>query len=111
MNRGVQHIYCMMHKCIMVKIVGKQKNVNLAKKLNQTKIGGIYKFCRNRRGKFIDFGEIGEIYNMHHWLRGMDAPGDEVSKVKLSSVMGLFVIYVYCMYILCRLVWSLSDNM
>jgi len=24
--------------------------------------------------KFINFAEIGGICNMHHWLRGMDAP-------------------------------------
>ena len=25
-------------------------------------------------GKFINIVKIGGIYNMHHWLRGMDAP-------------------------------------
>jgi len=37
-----------MHKCIMVKIWGKQKKPKLSKK---------------------------GTCNMHHWLRGMDAPG------------------------------------
>ena len=34
----------------------------------------MYKLGRNR-GKFINFVKIGGISNMHHYLRGMDAPG------------------------------------
>jgi len=37
--------------------------------------GYIYKFGGNR-GKIYKFlGKRGGVCNMHHWLRGMDAPG------------------------------------
>jgi len=47
----------------------KQKTVNF------TEIWGeMYKFC-GKRGKFINFVEMGgNMQFMHHWLRGMDAP-------------------------------------
>ena len=35
----------------------------------------MYKFGGNR-GKFINFVEIGEICNMHHFLIGKDTPVD-----------------------------------
>ena len=32
-------------------------------------------------GKLIDFAEIGGICNMHHWLRGMEAPASNIRTV------------------------------
>src|SRR6218665_848536 len=62
----------MMPKCIIVKIGGNKKR-ELSKKrkfggyrgkrINLAEIGVIYKFCGNMR----------EICNTHHWLRGMNA--------------------------------------
>jgi len=90
-----------MHKCITVKIGG-SKNVNLAKtrKLIESRCE-IYKFCENR-WKFINFVEIGGKFNMHHWLKGMDAPGADddddnndqyklaISRQRLSDANGSY---------------------
>ena len=49
----------MMRTCIMVRVGGSQK-------ANKNEV----------RGEFINFAEIGGIFNMHHWCRegmGMDA--------------------------------------
>src|SRR6218665_398955 len=44
------------------------------------KVGGSQKTKKNyNREKFINFAEIRGIFNMHHWLRGMDAPEVEKS--------------------------------
>jgi len=53
----------MMHKCIKAKIRGRKKR-KLSKKREFHENRGIYKFW-GIRGKC----------NIHHWLRGMDAPG------------------------------------
>jgi len=60
----------MTHKYIMVKM-GEAKKRKLCKK----------RHLKENRGKLIHFSEIGGIHkfvgnrgNMHHWLRGMDAP-------------------------------------
>jgi len=50
----------------MVKI-GEGKNKLRKKNVNFVEIGGMYKFCGNRGN-----------WNMHYWLRGMDAPGFSV---------------------------------
>jgi len=66
----------MMQKSIMIKI-GEAKKRKLSKEnvMFFSEIGGIYKFV-----------EIREICNMHHWLRGMDAPGRPCSLRSLNSV-------------------------
>lgn len=45
------------------------------------KIGEIYKFWGNR-GEFLNFGEIGEKFNMHHWLKGGGTPlADQIAGI------------------------------
>ena len=60
--RGAQYVYCMMHKCIMVKIGGSKKP-----KLNEIRAeiykfcgyrGSIYKFCENREEYTICFIDL-----------------------------------------------------
>jgi len=72
-----------MHKCIMVKIGEGSKKVSIKQKKR--------KFCGNRG--MYKFGGNGGIYNflgnrgicnMHHWLRGMDAPGQWCVKITIT---------------------------
>jgi len=46
---------------------GEQKKRKLGKKLNENR-GTFIHFVKI--GGFIDFVEIGSIFNMHHWLKG-----------------------------------------
>ena len=53
---------------IMVKIGGSKKSKLSQKTSIERKSAEIYKFSRNGK-EFINFVEIGGIYNMHHRLR------------------------------------------
>jgi len=53
MLSGVQYVYSMMRKCIMVKIGVSKKRKLRKKNINFTKIGGISKFSRNRGSLYI----------------------------------------------------------
>ena len=57
MCRGVQHIHCVMHKCIMVKLGGKQETHKVRKKhVNLTKSAGKFQ----KVGGKNNFPEIGQ---------------------------------------------------
>ena len=62
---------CASRRCLTKR--GKFKNIS--------EIVGIYK-CPEIGGKFINFVEIRGIFDMHNWLRGMDAsvPGQFFEK-------------------------------
>ena len=50
--------------------------LSMMRKCSKVEVGGSKKKPKKNenKGKFISFAEIGGIGNMHHWLKGMDAP-------------------------------------
>ena len=57
----------------MVKM-GKAKKLSRQKQHELSENRGTFINLAEIGGKFIIFVEIGGTFNMHHWLKGMDAP-------------------------------------
>src|SRR6218665_2754004 len=73
--RGVQYVHLVMHKCIMVKVGGKNTRKVCKKQVNLPFKKGHHKFGRMKVKFFSEIGGTSETEGrMHHSLRGDGRP-------------------------------------